>query len=145
MATTVIQASSAGVLDRPHLTALDRYFLRRAHPTSLFVEAAGISWVVHFFWNHLWVEALLVFLFTRIIANIVAFRSNPEALAQSGLGRIALLHAQPVNMLVQLVGGFGFFYGLWTHEVKVILGGISIVMLGHLIGWHRVDRHFELI
>lgn len=145
MATTVIQASAAGVLDRPRLSVIQRYYLRRAHPASLFVEAAGISWIVYYFWNHLWVEALLVLLFSRVIANIVAFRSNPDDLAQSVLGRIVLLHTQPVNMFVQLVGLVGFFYGVWTHEVKVLLAGISIVMLGHIVGWHRVDRRFELL
>ncbi len=144
MATTVIQTSVAGVLDRPRLSLVQSYFVRRSHPASLFVEAAGASWIIYFFWNHLWVESLLVLLFSRVIANFIAFRANPEVLAQSSVGRIALLHAQPINMLIQLVGLVGFFYGLWTHEVKVILMGISIVMLGHLVGWHRVDRHFEL-
>ena len=144
MATTVIQTSTAGVLERPRLSTLERYYLRRSHPASLFIEAAGLVWVVYYFWNHLWMEALLVLIFSRLIANVVSFRASTEALYQTGLGRIALLHLQPVNWSIQLIGIISTFYGIWTHEGKMILAGLSVVFLGHLIGWHRVDRHFEL-
>jgi hypothetical protein len=144
MATTVIQASGMGVLERPRLSALQRYYVRRSHPASLFIEAAGLGWVVYFFWNHLWAEALLVLVFSRLIANVVSFRANIDALVQTGVGQIALLHIQPINWFVQLVGVVALFYGIWTHEAKMILAGLSVLFLGHLIGWHRVDRHFEL-
>ena len=144
MATTVIQSGATAVLERPRLTVLQRYYLRRAHPASLFIETAGLVWVVYFFWNHLWVEALLTLVISRLIANVVSFRASTEALMQTALGRIALLHVQPTNWFIQLLGVIGVFYGVWTHEAKVILAGLSVVFLGHLIGWHRVDRHFEL-
>jgi hypothetical protein len=144
MATTILSASSKGSLERIRLSALQRYYLRRAHPASLFIDGAALTWIVYYFWNHLWVEALLVLVISRIIANIISFRANVDELAQTGLGKMALLHLQPVNLTVQLIGVVGLFYGLWTHEVKVILAGLSIIFLGHLIGWHRVDRRFDL-
>lgn len=143
MATTIIQTSGT-VGTVPRITGFQRYILRRSHPTSLFIEAAGLLWVVFFLWNHLIVEALLVLVFSRLIANVIAFRSNTDAIAQTVLGRIALLHLQPVNMLVQIVGTLATLYGVWMHEGRIILAGLTAILLGHLIGWARVDRRLEL-
>ena len=146
MATTIMQASgmTSSVVERSKITGFQRYILRRSHPASIFIEAIGYIWVIFYLWNQLVVEAILALLFSRLIANIIAFRADTDALAQTSLGRIAMLHLQPFNMLVQLLGVVGLAYGLWSHETRAILAGVSIMLLGHLVGWARVDNRFEL-
>lgn len=146
MATTIIQTSgmTSSASERVKMTGLQRYILRRSHPTSIFIEAVGYIWVAFYLWNHLAVEAILALLFSRLIANVVAFRADTDALAQTSVGRIALLHLQPLNMLVQLAGLVGIVYGLWGRETRTILAGLSIMLLGHLVGWAGVDKRFKL-
>lgn len=146
MATTVIQTTGTmgAVIDRTRLTKFQRYILRRSHPVSLYIETVGYIWAAFYLWNHLILEALLAVVFSRLIANVVAYRANTDALYNTTIGRIALLHIHPVNMTLQALGIVTFGFGLWNHETRVLLAGISLVLLGHLVGWVRVDRRFEL-
>lgn len=96
-------------------------------------------WFTYTFWNHDWVAAIAVVLVTRVIALYSVINIDTEAFAQTTLGKVGLLHLNPVNLSVQLVGSLGLLYGLWEHSTEWILGGLSVVLLGHLFGWSQVD------
>lgn len=147
MATTLIQT---GVdISRPEvrsgsLNGFQRYVVRRSHPASIFIEVAGLIWAFFYLWDRLWVEALMVAIFTRLVANVAVYRVSAEALSQTTLGKIALLHLHPVNILTQSVGLVGTLYGVWVHDTRAILAGISVILLGHLSGWSQVDKRFKI-
>ncbi len=146
MSTTVIKSTaviSGSTFSRTGLSAFERYVVRRAHPSGIFIETAGLMWAVYFLFSHLWVEALMTAILTRLIATAATYRANPDALAETALGKIALLHLHPVNAVVQLAGIAGLAYGVWAHETRVVLAGVTVLLLGHLAGWGQVDKRFE--
>jgi uncharacterized membrane protein YesL len=70
---------------------------------------------------------------------VVTMGMNEEQLAQTTLGRILLLHLHPLNLLLQ-VGGFSvLLYGFWVHSGLYIIFAISLILLGHMWGWHKVN------
>jgi hypothetical protein len=62
-----------------------------------------------------------------------------RVLAQTVLGRLGLLHLEGSNLILQVAGLVVLLYGLWSHEVRMLLAGISVILLGHTQGWSRVD------
>jgi hypothetical protein len=34
-------------------------------------------------------------------------------------------------------------YGICLHETRVVLTGISLILLGHIQGWDRVDSRLK--
>jgi hypothetical protein len=145
MATTlVIEKDLRSQAPSAHLNAFERYIVRRAHPASLFVEVVGLTWFVYFFAQHLWREAILSVIIARILGQIVVKDANTNDLAQTTIGKIALLHLDPVNMTVQLAGFVWWALGVWQGDLRQILAGMSLIFLGHLRGWGGVMKNFKL-
>lgn len=120
-----------------------RYMLRRFHPKAILIDSVGALWLGYLFWVHDWKSALTTFLIFRIISFVSTIEVNPEAIATSRLGKIALLHLHPLNMATQAFGIIVLLYGLWDHSDTQILAGISFLLLGHLAGWGKVDSRFR--
>jgi len=95
------------------------------------------------FWNHLWVEALLTYLAARFLGALAVSRTDVGVLGQTLLARLALLHLHGSNLLVQTAGLLVVLYGLWMHETRLILTGVSLILLGHVQGWGRVDSRLK--
>ena len=147
MATTVVRVGSTASRDVKSSEALDgieRYVIRHAHPISLYFEMVGLIWLVFFLWSHLWKEAVAVYLSARLVGLLAVYRADVRALAQTVLGKIALLHLHGINFFVQRLGSAVALYGVWLHDVRTILIGISFVFLGHIQGWAAVDGRFEI-
>jgi hypothetical protein len=146
MATTVVRGRtviSSGVPAVRELSLVDRYVVRSSHPVSLFFQAIGLMWFVFFFWNHLWAEAILSYAICRFIGALAVSRADATSLAKVLLGRLALLHLHGSNFIVQLAGTVVLLYGIWLHETRVVLTGISLILLGHVQGWDRVDSRLK--
>ena len=147
MATTVVRVGSTVSRDVKSSKALDgieRYVIRHAHPISLYFEMVGLIWLVFFLWSHLWKEAVAVYLSARMVGLLAVYRADVRALAQTVLGKIALLHLHGINFFVQRLGSAVALYGVWLHDVRTILTGVSLVFLGHIQGWAAVDGRFEI-
>ena len=128
----------------PKLNAFERLVIRRAHPRSLFINAAGALWLFYYLAQHDWMMALLMLVAFRVAAYASVWNVDPNALAQTTLGKIALLHLHPLNLVVQTAGLIPMLYGVWQHSVELILVGLTFVFLGHFFGWSRVDRRFKV-
>ncbi|MGZ3742647.1 MAG: hypothetical protein ACXWRE_01935 [Pseudobdellovibrionaceae bacterium] len=116
-----------------------RYALRRFHPKSIFVDIVAMIWFTYFFWNHEWKSAVAVVIIGRVVALLLTMKIDTQAFAETFLGKMALLHLNIANMLIQIFGIIITFYGLWQHSTEFILGGVSVIFLGHLFGWEEVD------
>jgi len=62
-----------------------------------------------------------------------------ENFAGTTLGKIMLLHLHPMNLVVQIAGFGVLLYSIWTRSAILIMAGVSIILFGHLWGWHKVN------
>jgi hypothetical protein len=125
---------------RDEMTYLEKAIIRRGHPKHIILGIVGFLWAVYFVWRHDWAWALGVVLASVILGRVVTAGTREEGLAQTVLGKIMLLHLHPMNLTVQ-VAGFGILlYGVWLHAVMQVLVGASLVLLGHMWGWHKVNE-----
>lgn len=122
------------------MTYLEKAIIRRGHPKHIILGIVGFLWTLYFLWYHDWAWALGVVLASAILGRVVTAGTREEGLAQTVLGKIMLLHLHPMNLAVQ-VAGFGILlYGVWLHAVMHVLVGASLVLLGHMWGWHKVNE-----
>lgn len=144
MGTITIDSGAMRTEPKTGLTTMERYMIRRFHPVSIFFDCVGLIWFVYFLWQHNWVAAAAVAVVERLASMAIVRGADVTALAGTKLGQLARLHLHPMNLMIQLVGLVGVVWGLWQHETLGILGGLSVVFLGHTFGWPRVDRAFSL-
>lgn len=126
----------------PFSRIMETYVLLRAHPRLIVFHTAGAIWFIYFLWNRSWVEAVFSLLFAGIVGLSTVRLTDTEKIATTTLGRLALLHLHPANLLLQLAGIAPFIYGLWTHSTQLILIGLTLVVLGHSFGWSAMDERF---
>lgn len=130
--------------ERTHLNLLEKYVLLRAHPRRIFLDTIALMWEVYFLWNQNWKAALGIFLVMNTVGLILGRKVNYEAMASTVLGRLALLHTQPMNLLLQLTGAAFIVYGLVLRESLTIMAGVSLVLLGHFYGWSKVHHALKM-
>lgn len=121
------------------LTAIQRFALRAAHPRKLMIDSAGFLWMAYFLWNQAMLEAMLVMFAFGVISLLLVRKVDPRAMAETFLGKIALLHLHPGNFLVQLIAFGVLAYGIWRHSTQLVLLAISLVLIGQSFGWGRTD------
>jgi hypothetical protein len=142
MGTTIVHGGTAVSRDFTEVKRLGRvesYVVRSSHPISIYFQVIGSIWFAFYFWNHLWAEAILSYLASRAVGALALARLDVRVLAQTVLGRLGLLHLEGSNLILQVAGLVVLLYGLWSHEVRMLLAGISVILLGHTQGWSRVD------
>lgn len=122
------------------MSFLEKKFVRAAHPRRIIVQTVGWLWAGYFLWLHNWIWAVGALLLSMIVGIIVAPVGSPDNLAQTTIGKLALLHLHPANVSVQSIGLLLMIYGLWMHAEVMLMLAFSVIMLGHLWGWHRVNE-----
>lgn len=135
---------SSQVSERSGFTFFEKLILRRFHPISLLFDTVGLIWVTYFLWQNNWQYALGVVLAERLLASSIVWRIDFQAMATTTLGKLALLHLNPFNMGIQIVGTVVTIWALWDHSTAIILLGVSTLILGHTFGWHQVNPNFLL-
>ena len=141
MATTMTEQQMAMVTH--DFNWAQKYMLRRFHPRSIFIDSAGFIWFAYFFWNHDWQLGLAAAIVGRAVAVLSVMNLNTDFFAETTLGKVALLHLNPFNLITQLSGLIVLLYGIWYHSTELILGGASIILIGHSFGWSKVDSRLE--
>lgn len=124
-------------------SGLERYFLMHAHPRMLIIDGIAWTWAIYLLWHFRWGEALVSVVLGGIIGWFTVRKVDPNALAETMLGKIALLHLHPVNLTLQTIGLIPLLYGIWIHSTATVLVGVSALAVGHLFGWDSVDRRFH--
>lgn len=104
MATNVMTGRSHAVSAKG-TSWFQRYFLRRFHPRSIFIDVVGFIWFTYYFWNHNWKAAVVIVVIERIIAFFSVAKIDTNRFSETTLGKIALLHLHPANFTIQLYGG----------------------------------------
>jgi hypothetical protein len=74
------------------------------------------------------------------LGRIATLGMHEEQLAQTTLGKILLLHLHPLNVVIQLSGFAVLLYSFWIHSSVHILLAVSMILLGHMWGWHKVNE-----
>jgi len=122
------------------MTYVERMAVRHAHPRHMIVGIVGYAWTIYFLWQHAWIWAAAAALAGILLGMIVTPRNHEEDLARTTLGKIMLLHLHPANVIVQSAGLLFLLYGVWIHSAIYIMAAGSIIMIGHMWGWHRVNE-----
>jgi hypothetical protein len=122
------------------MTYLELFMVRRGHPRQIILHLVGGIWAVYFLWQHNWMWALACFAVSELIAETLTALNDPVVMAQTTIGKIMLLHAHPVNFIVQAGGGLLFIYSVWVRSVLGIMAAASLLLLGHIAGWSKVSR-----
>ena len=144
MSTTSLYVSSVSTTsERQSFNVLERLVLRVAHPRYMVFYAIGSLWAILGLWRHDWTIVVGALVISRVFGFIAVKDVSPQAMADTLLGKIALLHLQPVNLAVQTVGVLIACFGVWQHRTETILGGLSLLALGHGLGWAKVHPAFE--
>ncbi len=139
---TSVTYSAQTLLPAP-MSRLQIWALKSFHPRALFIEAAGAIWAFYLLWYHDWMLALAVVVAYRASGLASVWNSDPYSLAETGMGKLALLHLHPINLTVQLVGTLPLLVGVWQHSTELMMAGVSIILLGHIFGWSKFDSHFS--
>ena len=122
------------------MTYMEKMVIRRGHPKHIIVGIVGFLWFVYFIWQHDWTWALAVAVLSVVMGRLLTSGTKDESLAPTLLGKIMLLHLHPMNLSVQIAGFAVLFYGIWFHSTIYIMLATSIVLLGHMWGWHKVNE-----
>jgi hypothetical protein len=121
------------------MTFLQEFMLSRGHPRQIILHTVGGIWTLYFLWGHEWIWALGCFAAAELISEMLSTETGAELLAQTTLGKLMLLHANPLNFFVQAAGGVFLVYSVWMHSLTGIMGAASLVLLGHFVGWSKVN------
>ena len=121
------------------MTFLQEFMLSRGHPRQIILHLVGGMWTVYFLWQHNWLWALGCFAISELTSELLSTQTGAEMLAQTTLGKILLLHANPLNFFVQLLAGVLLVYAIWMHSLTGIMAASSLVLLGHFAGWGKVN------
>lgn len=126
----------------PNMTWVKSYMLKRFHPRKIFFDVVAMMWGVYFLWNQDWQRAVLVAVGVSLIGTLSVLNVDPYKMAKTSLGKMGLLHLHPFNAIVQLVGIVPLIYGTWMHSPEYMLVGASLVLIGHIFGWDKVNSNF---
>ncbi len=129
------------VLENPSVIRygfLQRFALLRAHPRRIFFDMAVLPWEVYYLWQGQWGVALTLFVLGSAVSFISVSDADYAKIAETILGKIALLHLRPVNIFFQLAGLAFFIQGLLVHSTQAMLVGTSSLLIGHMVGWEKV-------
>jgi hypothetical protein len=138
MSTLAIRAASHA----DTFSGIERLVLRRFHPRRIMIDLAVAPWIAYFVWERDWVRATAIAVIFGGLGLASVWRTDPDKLATTTLGKIALLHLHPMNLALQTLSLFPILYGLWLHEGELILLGLSLLCAGHTFGWSKVDPRF---
>lgn len=129
------------VMEKPvteRLNLLEKYVLLRSHPRRIFLDVAAVMWEAYFLWNQKWPVALGIFAVMNTVGFLATRRTNTQEMAHTMLGKMALLHLHPLNLLVQLSGLVFVVAGLMQQDPLTIMAGATLILIGHFFGWSRV-------
>jgi hypothetical protein len=119
---------------------VQRNTILKFHPKSIFINVVGMIWFTYFLWLHDWKSAVSMLIVTKALARLTVMNIDVEDLSETLLGKIALLHLQPMNLVLQTFGVLVYLAGVWMHSTQILLIGISGIFLGHIAGWGKVDE-----
>lgn len=125
------------------MTFLQKFMLSRGHPRQIILHMVGGIWTVYFLWQHEWMWALGCFAVSELISETLSTQTGAETLAQTTLGKLMLLHANPMNFLIQSLGGVLLVYCIWMHSLTGIMIASSLILLGHFVGWSKVNSALQ--
>ncbi|MBY0314862.1 MAG: hypothetical protein K2Q26_05050 [Bdellovibrionales bacterium] len=123
-------------------SALQKYVLLRFHPRSIFIDSIGQLWFIYYLWDHNLMSALAALTACRLVSLLSVIDIDTNLFARTTLGKVALLHLHPYNLILQLIGTLVLIYGVWQNSAEILLIGISWILFGHVWGWGDVDRRF---
>ena len=109
-----------------YASALQRYFIKRMHPRKIIFDTIGATWSIYFLYQNNWQLALLTEIIF-VVAGLFATRNvDLDNLAQTTWGKLGLLHTNPINLFLNVIGIVPLIVGIWLHSTELVLVASSI-------------------
>lgn len=124
------------------MTFMEYAMLRHGHPRYIVVAVITMIWSTYFFWQGELTFAIGTIVLGVVLAQLAAMGMNEQQFAKTTLGKILLLHLHPVNLLLQAAGYVVLMFGVWEHHATYMMVGASVILVGHMWGWHKVNEAF---
>jgi hypothetical protein len=140
----ILNQEHSSMQQRKHLSPMEKWVLRRAHPVAVIVDLGTLVWSVYFLWWHNWIAALAIGLAGRMVSVLLVRNSRLEEIAETTWGRLALLHLHPVNLVIQSAAVLLAIWGIWAHSDLIIISGVTLLIWGHAFGWNKVNPIFSV-
>lgn len=122
------------------MTLSERIILRNGHPRRIIVGVIILIWTLYFLWFHNWVGAAIALILGAPLSRLAARGMHEEQLAQTTFGKILILHLHPANVILQAIGFGVLLCSVPIHSGRFIALSISMILLGHMWGWHKVNQ-----
>ncbi len=122
------------------MTLSERIIIRNGHPRRIIIGVISFIWTLYFLWLHNVAGAAIALIVGVPLSRLFARRMSEQQLAQTTFGKILLLHLHPANAFVQAMGFAVLLCSVWIHSGLSIALGISMILLGHMWGWHKVNQ-----
>jgi hypothetical protein len=122
------------------MTLSERIIIRNGHPHRIIVGVITFIWTLYFLWFHNLAGSALALIVGGPLSRFAARGMREEQLAQTTFGKILLLHLYPANVILQAVGFAVLLCSVWIHSALNIVLGVSMILLGHMWGWHKVNQ-----
>lgn len=132
------------MLFQKKLSFLEKVMVQRAHPVKWVLEVIGLIWGTYFLWHGNVALAAALGIGFSLIGTIAVWGHGEEKLAKTSLGKGMLMHANLANVFFHLVGLVVYVAGVYGHYTELILWGVTIFIFGHLWGWGRMDKNYEV-
>jgi hypothetical protein len=122
------------------MTLSERIIMRNGHPRRIIVGVITLIWMLYFLWFHNWMGTAVALIVGVPLSRIATPGMHEEQLAQTTFGKILLLHLHPANVILQSMGFAVLLCSVWIHSGLYITLGVSVILLGHMWGWHKVNQ-----
>ncbi|GEM_PF-6455526 len=117
---------------------MERMILTYAHPARLIGKLLGAIWLLYYIWHHRLILGIFVATVLTLLGLFFSWNYTPSKFRKTHFGKLILLHLNPLNYALHVVGFIVLAYGMWLHYSFPILLGVSIMMLGHIRGYRIV-------
>ena len=105
----------------------ERMMLLNSYKPKRMLGWLGFSLACFFLWEHQLIPALAALLISFIAGIAIAWKQDLHKLAETAIGKIMLVLAKPVNLIICTIGLIVFYYGAWLNNYVVIATG-GIIM-----------------
>lgn len=122
---------------------IQKYKLKKSHPIGIIFDAITAMWVTYCVWNYPWPWAIMIFTLGKIISFFAVIDVDVHEMSETYLGKVGLINIHPTNFSLQALGALISYFGLWLHSAEYFFAGLSILLIGHMIGWTKVNSRYS--
>ncbi len=136
----LVSALPAEGLRTRKVTLFENALVQHAYPPKLILDTLAVMWSGYYLWQGEFAFAMVALGALAALGTYTTLGINKAALMDTAFGQYCLMAKNPVTFVAVVAGYVGALYGLWVHSTFYLLGGISLIGVGRLIGWKAMFK-----